>query len=147
VLCSHHSPISLSSSNELVTAGTNLAALHQSIVKIIAVARIITFLVVSDRMSLPEPFELVVEVAETLLAVLAVCCDCVNGTGDAVIEFVLELTNMLLLLLLLLTTIGEELCITCVDCKLLGDVTVSYAAKYVRPGALVQKNDTAPSSV
>ena len=93
---------------------------------------------------MPEPFELVVEVAETLLAVLAVCCDCVNGTGDAVIEFVLELTNMLLLLL---TTIDEELCITCVDCKLLGDVTVSYAAKYVRPGALVQKNDTAPSSV
>jgi hypothetical protein len=130
VLFSHHSPISLSSSNELVTAGTNLAALHQSIVKIIAVARIITFLVVSDRMSLPEPFELVVEAAETLLAVLAVCCDCVNGTGDAVIEFVLELTNILLLL----TTIDEELCITCVDCELLSDVPVSYAAKYVRLG-------------
>jgi hypothetical protein len=95
-------------------------------------------------MSLPEPFELVVEVAETLLAVLAVCCDCVNGTGDAVIEFVLELTNMLLLLL---TTIDEELCITCVDCELLSDVPVSYAAKYVRLGASVQKNDTAPSSV
>jgi hypothetical protein len=119
------------------------AALHQSTVKIIAAVRIITFLVVSGRMSLPEPFELVVGVAETLLAVLAVCCDCVNGTGDAVIEFVLELTNMLLLL----TTIDEELCITCVDCELLSDVPVSYAAKYVRLGASVQKNDTAPSSV
>jgi NAD-dependent dihydropyrimidine dehydrogenase PreA subunit len=94
-------------------------------------------------MSLPEPFELVVEVAETLLAVLAVCCDCVNGTGDAVIEFALELTNMLLLL----TTIDEELCITCVDCELPSDVPVSYAAKYVRLGVSVQKNDTAPSSV
>jgi hypothetical protein len=121
------------------------AALHQSIVKIIAAARIITLLVVSDRMSLPEPFELVVEVAEAVLAVLADCCDCVNGTGDAVIEFVLELTNMLLLLLL--TTIDEELCITCVDCELLSDVPVSYPTKYVRLGASVQKNDTAPSSV
>jgi hypothetical protein len=120
------------------------AALHQSIVTIIAAARIITFLVVSDRMSLPGLFELV-EVAETLLAVLAACCDCVNGTGDAVIEFVLELANMLLLLLL--TTIDEEFCITCVDCELLSDVPVSYAAKYVRLGASVQKNDTAPSSV
>jgi hypothetical protein len=101
------------------------AALHQSTVKIIAAVRIMTFLVLSGRMSLPEPFELVVGVAETLLAVLAVCCDCVNGTGDAVIEFVLELTNMLLL----------------------SDVPVSYAAKYVRLGASVQKNDTAPSSV
>jgi hypothetical protein len=124
------------------------AALHQSIVKIITATRIITFLVVSDRMSLPEPFDLVVEVAETILAVLAVCCDCVNGTGDAVIEFVLELTNMLLLLLLLLlTTIDEKLCTTCVDCEPLSDVPVPYAAKYVRLGASVQKNDTAPSSV
>jgi hypothetical protein len=90
-------------------------------------------------MSLPELFELVVEVA-----VLAVCCDCVNGTGDTVIEFVLELTNMLLLLL---TTIDEELCITCVDCELLSDVPVSYPAKNVRSEASVQKNDTAPSSV
>jgi hypothetical protein len=120
------------------------AALHQSIVKIIAAARIITFLVVSDRMSLLELFELVVEVAETFLVVLAVCCDCVNGTGDAVTEFVLELTNMLLLLL---TTIDGELSITCVDCELLSDVPVSYPAKYVRLGVSVQKNDTAPSSV
>jgi hypothetical protein len=118
------------------------AALHQSIVKIITATRIITFLV-SDRMGLPEPFDLVVEVAETILAVLAVCCDCVNGTGDAVIEFVLELTNMLLLL----TTIDEKLCTTCVDCEPLSDVPVPYAAKYVRLGASVQKNDTAPSSV
>jgi hypothetical protein len=94
-------------------------------------------------MSLPEPFELVVGFAEALVAVLTVCCDCVNGTGDAVIEFVLELTNMLLLL----TTINEELCITCVDCELLSDVPISYSAKNVRLEVSVQKNDTAPSSV
>ena len=92
---------------------------------------------------MPEPFGLVAEVAETILVVLAVCCDCVNGTGDAVIEFVLELTNMLLLL----TTIDEKLCTTCVGCELLSDVPVPYAPKYVRLGASVQKNDTAPSSV
>jgi hypothetical protein len=95
-------------------------------------------------MSLPEPFKLVVGVAETLVAVLTVCCDCVNGTGDAVIKFVLELTNMLLLLL---TTINEGLCITCVDCELLSDVPISYSAKKVRLEVSVQKNDTAPSSV
>ena len=75
-----------------------------------------------------------------------VCCDCVNDTGEVVIEFVLERTNMLLALVLL-TTIDEELFIICVDCELFGDPPVSYAAKKVRLGELVQKNDTAPSSV
>ena len=56
------------------------AVLHQSVVKTTAAAKIIPFLVVSDRMSLPELFKLV-EVAETLLVVVVVCCDCVNGTG------------------------------------------------------------------
>jgi hypothetical protein len=71
----------------------------------------------------------------------------VNGTGEGVIELLLELITMLLLLLLLLTTSDEELCVACADCELLTDAPVSYAATKVRLGSSVQKNDTAPSCV
>jgi hypothetical protein len=83
----------------------------------------------------------------------------VNGTGEGVIELVLELITMLLVLVLvleliamllvlvLLTTSDEELCVASADCELLTDASVSYAATKVRLGASVQKNDTAPSCV
>jgi hypothetical protein len=70
----------------------------------------------------------------------------VNGTGEGVIEFVLELANVLRLLMPL-RTVDEVVCIDCVDREVLSDSKVSYAAKKVRLVSSVQKNVSAPSSV
>jgi len=87
--------------------------------------------------------------------VSALCCDCVNGTGEAVIELVSEVVKLLVklvavslaLLLTLIPALDEELCTTVVDSELFGAAPVVYPARKVRSGVSVQKNDTAPPSV
>lgn len=64
------------------------------------------------------------------------CWACVNGTGEGVIEFVLELADVIRLLVPL-RIVDEVVGIHRVDRKVLSDSKVSYAAKKLGLGSSV----------